>query len=341
MHSSTKVITTIAVVVVILSAYFLVYPMLQPRNSLIVYSADAYVTESDYLIGMYHNSTGSSVNNAVGGGSFELAREIGQGNPSNVFISVALNSYEKSYLGSRYSGWAVAFESDQLVLAYNNSSVNSVMRNIIDEFNVALKAQNVSNYQDAFASLASGKVKIGISNASTDPAGLRGYIALEIAGYLFHNGSERSYIDELRNNSAIVGSSNAAELVPALQSGQISFLYIYKSAAISKGLSYISFENNLSFGDPSLSTFYANFTYDSGGVQETGSTIYLFVSALGNNSMESDSMSFVLFVLNQSASLAKFGLSPLSRPILFSSVTLPVQIQSELTSGTIVKGGGI
>lgn len=342
MRLNARSIITIAVVVIVVAAYFLAYPaVVNSRKPLVVYSADAYVQESDYLIGSYHNATGSYLNNAVGGGSFALAREIGQGNPANVFISVALNSYERSYLDSRYSGWAVAFASDQLVLAYSNNSVSAAMKDSIVLFNEALHNPNVTNYREAFASLVSGNLKIGISNASSDPAGLRGYISLEIAGYLFQNKSEQYYITEFQNNSDIVGSSNAAELVPSLQSGDISFLFIYKSAAISKGLGYISLESNLSFGEPSLSSFYSNFTYNCSGVQEPGSTIYLFISALGNNTMESASVDFVSFVLNQSSTLTSFGLNPLQTQILFSNVTPPSQIQAGVTRGTIVHGGSL
>lgn len=341
MRSSMKAIIAIAIVIVVVASYFLVYPILDSKKPLVVYSADAYVQESDYLMDSFHNSTNTYMDHAVGGGSFALAREIGQGNPANVFISVALNSYERSYLGSAYSGWTVAFASDQLVLAYSNSSVSKGMENSIGMFNTALLNPNVTNYRSAFESLISGNLKIGISNASSDPAGLRGYISLEIAGYLFQNGSEGYYINELQNNSQIVGGSNAAGLVPALQSGDISFLYIYKSAAISKGLGYITLESNLSFGNPSLSLFYGNFTYNSGGKQAAGSTIYLFVSALGNNSMESTSMNFVLYVLNQSSTLSGFGLNPLPTPILFTNVTPPPQIQTGLAQKSIVQGGSV
>lgn len=341
MRPSMKAIVAVAIVIVVIAAYFMIYPILDSKKPLVVYSADAYVQESDYLIDAFHNSTNAYVDHAVGGGSFALAREIGQGNPANVFISVALNSYERSYLGSAYSGWALAFASDQLVLAYSNSSVSKAMENSIQKFNTALSNQNVTNYRNAFESLISGNLKIGISNASSDPAGLRGYISLEIAGYLFQNGSEQYYISELQNNSQIVGGSNAAGLVPALQSGDISFLYIYKSSAISKGLSYIALQSNLSFGNPALSSFYGNFTYNSSGKQVAGSTIYLFVSALGNNSMETASMNFVLYALNQSSTLSSFGLNPLSTPILFSNVTPLPQIQAGLVHETIAQGGSV
>lgn len=339
MRAIVKTVVVLIVVVIVTSSYFLLAPLLDKKESIVIYSADAYKQEADFMIDSYHNATGISIDPAQAGGSFAVAREIGGGTPANVFISVALNSYEESYLGPRYSGWAVAFAADQLVLAYSPKAVNTTMENIISKFSTALNTSTKENYQQAFAALTSGKVNIGIANASQDPAGLRGYVSLEIAGYLFANGSEQAYIDALQNRSAIVGSTNAAALVSALTSGDISFLYIYKSAAISDGLNYITLEANLSFGDPSLSSFYGTFSYPSGDASAAGSTIYLFVSVLANNSQQAASMKFALYVMNNSNSLSRFGLQPLVTGILFSSVTPPSQIGSMVNSGSLKNGG--
>ncbi len=309
-------------------------------SPLLVYSADAYVQESNYYLNSYHNATGSPVLNAKGGGSFTAAREIGQGDPSNVFISVALQSYNQSYLGSRYSGWAVAFASDQLVLAYSNATDTSTVNSIVSGLNSALSRNSTTEFYNAFSNLTSGKVKVGISDPASDPAGLRGWISLEIAGNLYANGNQSYFTSQLTKNGGLSNSSSAAQLVSPLVSGQIQFLFIYKSAAISKGLSYVSLPAKMNFGELSLASYYSSYSYNTTSGTGHGSAIMLYVTSLANNSaMAGESLNFTAYVFEHGSYMSSFGLLPLSKPVLYSDVAPPQVIQQMVNSGKIISGG--
>lgn len=312
----------------------------QGSSPILVYSADAYVQEANYYLSGFHNSSGVPVATAKGAGSYTAASEIGQGDPANAFISVALESYNQSYLGQRYSGWAVGFASDQLVLAYSNSTHTSQVNSIVENLSSALSGNSTTLFRNAFNQLTSGNVSVGISDPASDPAGLRGWISLEIAGNLYGGGNNSFFTSRIMDNHGVVNNSNAALLVSPLLTGNIQFLFIYKSAAISKGLNYVDLPSSLNFGDPSLSSYYHSFSFNTTSGVAHGSAIMLYISALsGNGPSDIDTLDFVTYVLNHSSEMSSFGLTPLQHPVLYSNLQPPALIQAMVNSGQVVQGG--
>ncbi len=312
----------------------------QFNKALLAYSADAYVQESNYYLNEFHNQTGDPVASAKGAGSFTAAREIGQGGPANIFISVSLQSYNKSYLGPRYSGWAIAFASDQLVLAYSNATHTQEVNSIVSGLNSATASNSSAGLYSAFDNLTSGKVSVGISDPSSDPAGLRGWISLEIAGSLYAGGNQSYFTDRMKQNGGLSNSSSAALLVSPLVSGQIQFLFIYKSAAISKGLSYVSLPSRVNFGSPSLASYYSSFSYSTASGPAKGSAIMLYISALNNNTiMTTEAYDFTSFVMNHTLAMSSFGLEPLATPVLFNDTAPPYEIQNLVILNKVTAGG--
>lgn len=311
-------------------------------SPLIVYSADAYVQETSALLNSYHNASGVAIAPVKGGGSLTDATEIGQGVPSNVFVSVSLASYNKSYLQSRYSGWAVAFAADQMVIAYSSATTqNSTANKVISQFSNASKDNSTSLYNSAFTNLTSGKVKVGIANPESDPAGSRGWLVLEIAGYEFHNHNTSYYTDMMGQNHGNVTQSDAAQLVSPLINGQIQFLFIYKSAATVKGLNYVQLPSTVNLGSVSYSGFYSNFSYNLTSGSVKGSPIYLYVTALNGSANMEAALGFSEYILNNTASLKSYGLTPVKPALLYNSVTPPSGIESMVKSGNISSTGGI
>ncbi len=308
------------------------------KRQLIVYTADAYVRETNYLLAQFHSSTGNPVAPARGGGSYTDAREIGQGAPADILISVALNAYQRNYLGARYSGWAVAFAADQMVISYSNATLNSTAAvHVIHAFQNASASNSSSAFYGAFYNLTSGRIKVGISNPDSDPAGLRAYLALEIAGFLYA-GNQSYFLQRASDNNGTVSASNAAELVSPLEFGSIQFLFIYRSAAISDHIRYITLPPQLNQGDPNLSAFYSRFSYTLVGGAVNASPIYLFVSVMANSSLNAEAYSFTYFLLNSSSELENFGLMALKVPLLFYN-KMPRQFSNMIREGEMDVGG--
>ncbi len=336
MNRKLAVVSAIIVVCTIAASSYAVLELNMNGQGLIVYSADAYVLESNTILNAFHNTTGYPVAPAIGAGSYSAASSIGQGAPADIFISVAKGAFDRSYLLSRYSGWAVAFASDQLVLAYSSATLsNATAKSIIAMFSQANASNSSTAYYAAFSNLTSGAVKVGIANSSDDPAGLRGWLALEIAGYLYDRGNVGYFVNSTLGNNASVSSLNAALLVAPLEAGYIQFLFIYKSAAIAHGLGFISLPASINQGEPGMSSFYSKFTY--GTVR--GSPIFLYATVLANSSRSTESYAFLGYLVNNTNILSGFGMYPLQPCILFSSVQDPPEIAALVSEGHLAYGG--
>lgn len=342
MNGRWKIIGAVAAVLLIAGASyaFLAAGNRAGTRPMITYSADAYVQESNTLLTSFSSSTGYQTAPAIGGGSYSDARTIGQGAPADVFISVSLGSYAQSYLKSRFSGWALAIASDQLVIAYSNSTLLSpAAKSFISQFQYSLPGNSSAVELSAFTNLTNGKVKIGIANPQDDPAGLRGWLALEIAGYLYAGGNTSYFTDRAVQNNANVSAPSASALVAPLETGNIQFLFIYKSAAVAKGLRYLPLPPALNQGNSSMSSFYGMFTYNLPDGPVSGSPIYLFVTVLANSTEAGAAYAFLDFVVNNTAVLSSFGMTPLSTSVLFSSLPLPIEISRLVSTGRVVQGG--
>lgn len=302
---------------------------------LTIYVADAYTQEASFLL------NASGIPGVVkGGGSYSLAREISQGVPVSVFMPVASSAAQENFLGEQYPGWVIAFVEDQLVIAYSNATLkNPTAMNIVTLFSQALKTNSSKLYYYAFSNLTSGKVKIGISDPASDPAGGRALVAFEIAGYLYANHSTNYFINNMIKNQANVTASNAAELVSPLESGDIQFLFIYKSAAIAKGLNYITLPAWINQGDQQYSSFYSQFYYTVGVNKIYGAPIYLYVTIPKYPLDYEEALNFTVFVIEHASLLSKFGLTPLSHPILFvyNSSEVPGEINNLVQEGVLTE----
>src|SRR5467141_2196545 len=137
---------------------------------LITFNADAYTAEVQALLSGFTTTSGIAVAPTHSAGSFALAKQIASGSQVDVFIPVALSAAAPSNLGSLSSNWAIGFASDQMVIAYSNATRSTPMgRGVMSGFEGAAKSNATSDWSSAFASLASGMVKVVISDPTADP----------------------------------------------------------------------------------------------------------------------------------------------------------------------------
>jgi molybdate/tungstate transport system substrate-binding protein len=308
------------------------------NGTLISYSADAYAVESTLLLRGFSRSTGIPVAPVKSGGSYADANQITAGAPDDIFVSAALSATSPKYLRNLSSNWAIGFATDEMVLAYSNETLaQSVVR-----LGLAAEASNSSSDWSAFfSSIASGEVRVGIADPLSDPAGLRGWIVLEISGYLYADGNRSAYVAPLVRSGANVTGAHAAALVAPLESGQIQFLFMYRSAAIADGLKYVRLDRHVGLGDPTLAGFYSHFEFvDAAGIT-TGSPIVLCITVPLSSGNEAEAMRFVRYVVINTGGLGSFGLQPLSPSQLYNNTDSPASINQLASQGLIVETGGL
>ncbi|MEM0158754.1 MAG: substrate-binding domain-containing protein [Thermoplasmataceae archaeon] len=338
MNRAYRLALIILFAVVLISAGVFLYTQ-KSTNSVRMYTADAYTGEAEFLLNEFHNQTGIPVEPPVSGGAYTDAREISMGSPASVFISVALNAYTPQFMGTHSPQWALAFASDSMVLAYSNLTDKHDVNSIVNTFKEAYSSNSSTLYRFAFDNLTNGSVKIGISDPISDPAGARAWIVLEIAGQLLDN-SISYFSSRVVEHNANVTASNAADLISPLQDGQIQFLFIYRSAAITKGLPFIQLNDTFNLGNASLSGFYSGFQYTFNGQVFTGSPVLLYASVPSNESTEELGIHFMEFLLNNTDPLSGFGLKPLRTMILYGS-SPPGPIEWGISRGIIEWGGSL
>jgi molybdate/tungstate transport system substrate-binding protein len=308
---------------------------------LISYSADAYTAEVSSLLKGFAASTGAQVAPLKSGGSFADASAIAAGAPDDVFVSVALSATSSQYLKNLTSNWAVGFASDQIVLAYSNATQTPAAATIIGLASAASSSNATSGWNAFYTALTSGGVKVGISNPVSDPAGLRGWLVLEAAGYLYSAGSQQAYVGPLLRNGANVTGTNAAALVAPLQAGQIQFLFIYKSAAVSDGLNFLALDGHVNLGSPSLGQFYSHFSYTDSAGKTAGAPIILCVTVPLSAVNVDEALQFVQYVVQNAKSLSSSGLEPFAVAMLYNNVPPPAPIQALVSQGLITEAGAL
>ena len=306
---------------------------------LISYSADAYAVEATALLNGFTQSTGVPVAPVKSGGSFADANQIAAGAPDDVFISVAFSATGPTYLKNLSSNWAIGFASDQMVLAYSNSTQTSAVTSIVSLANTAEESNATSDWNSFYTSLTSGSVKIGISNPVSDPAGLRGWLVLEAAGYLYSGGNQQAYVNPLLQNKGNVTGTNAAALVAPLQAGQIRFLFIYKSAALSDKLSFLTLDSHVNLGSSNLSSFYSKFSYKDSAGTTKGAPIVLCITIPLSAVNTVEALEFVQYVVYNAKTLSSYDLQPFATATLYNNVPPPASIQALVSQGLIVEAG--
>ncbi len=334
-----KVLVAILLLVVVVAGILIVdNPFQQKPPSILVFSADAYVAESSALESGFVNSTGAAYVAPTAAGSFVLAQQIRGGAPASVFISVSRSALTSAYLGNRAPGWAVAFAGDQMVLAYAGGTPSTAVSAVLAAGSAASSSNTTRAWYDFFANLTSGSVKVGIANPNADPAGYRGWIVLEAAGLTYASNSTY-FANRMTFNNANVTGASAANLVAPLQTGNIDFLFIYKSAAISHNLNYVSLEKQINLGDAKLGQYYSKFSYTTTGGVQKGAAIVLFVTVPLNATQTQTALDFVVYVVQHAQSMASYGLSVFSPPTLYNSTAVPSTISQLADSGAVKLGG--
>jgi len=313
---------------------------------LVSYSADAYATETTSLLTGFTKLTDIPTAPVISGGSNADASAIKAGAPDDVFISSALSATAPSHLGNLSANWAIGFATDQVVVAYSNATMaNSAASNVLSLGGTAEKTNATTDWNAFYTALTSGSVKVGISNPVADPGGLRGWLVLEAAGYLYSGGNQSAYVTPLLKSQSNVTGTSSATLVAPLQSGQIQFLLIYRSAAISDGIGYVSLDDHVNLSNVNLAGYYAMFSYTDSAGKTSGAPIVLVVTVPMSSVNTAEALEFVQYLVKNMETLSAYGLVIPKTALLYSSLSstseLPQAIQALLAQGLLVQNGPI
>ncbi len=143
------------------------------------------------------------------------------------------------------------------------------------------------------------------------------------------------------SGSCYCQAAHAAAIIGPLQAGSVNFLFMYKSLAVSSGLSYISLPTAINLASTTAPTS-PNYPYNgveyispTGLTTQLGGVIELFLTVPTDSTNTAASNSYVAYVLtNYKTLLASYAVAPLGNPQLFletSGTTFPTVISNAVT----------
>src|SRR5262249_30641967 len=147
----------------------------------------------------------------------------------------------------RHADWFVIFARNQLALLYTEKS----------KFGDQI---NGDNWYDI---LARPGVQYGYSNPDLDPAGYRTLLHWQVAGKVYR---QPGLYDKLKSGEPAKNiRPKSVELVALLQSGELDYIYCYRSIAEQYKLPFVTFPPEIDFSDASKGDYYASATTEVAG----------------------------------------------------------------------------
>lgn len=172
-------------------------------------------------------------------GSLEAARKITELGKSCDVLAVADYEVIPSLVTPQHADWYVVFARNELVLIYTPKSRFSDQINSDNWYEVLLRPG----------------VQYGYSNPDLDPAGYRALLHWQLAERYYN---KPGLYEQLKSG---VPAKNirpkSVELVALLQSGELDYVYGYRSIAEQHSLPFLSFPPEINFSDTDKSDFYA------------------------------------------------------------------------------------
>jgi molybdate/tungstate transport system substrate-binding protein len=239
-----------------------------------------------------------------------------------------------------YADWYAAFARNQMILAYTNESKYS------DEI-------NTDNWYEI---LRRSDVRYGFSNPNDDPAGYRSQMVTQLAESYYddsqiyddlmldntgmtltteENGTVLIHVpasEEISpNTSKIMLRSMEVELSSALETGEIDYLYIYRSVAEQHGFEYVELPPEIDLSSLEYADNYSQVQVEMvNGEVVTGSPIVYGVTIPTNTENPELATEFVKLLLDETGQqiFIENGQPPIVPAIAEGKDSMPEELQA-------------
>ncbi|MDA3944434.1 MAG: extracellular solute-binding protein [Bacteroidetes bacterium] len=184
-----------------------------------------------------------------------------------------------------YTTINIAFASNSMVLAYNESSQKST-------------EISTDNWIEI---LSDETIRIGASDPNSDPCGYRTRLSLQLAGKMH---AIKQLDEQLLRGSRYHERPKETDLIALLETHTIDYFFIYESVAKQHGLSYLSFPDSINLSNADLNDWYKNASISVRGaspgesIQINGEAIIYGLTVLQNSSNTAAAWDFVAFILD-------------------------------------------
>lgn len=259
-------------------------------------------------------------------GSVELVRGVTELNTPVDVLGVADYSLIPAKMfgaggGTRLADWYVGFASNRITFAYTEHSKGAA-------------GLTASNWYQV---LAQPGVRIGRSNPDTDPSGYQILQMLALAQDYYHQ--PNLSVSVLANSPPATMVGTETQLLPALQSGQIDYLGIYRSDALQHHLRFVDLPAQIDLADPAQAAAYATVSVPTSSGPRPGKPIIYALTVPTNAPNPAVGQQFVEFVLGPAGQkiMNDNGFTVLA-PAVAGGQSLPTPLRPLTTPATLPGG---
>ncbi len=179
-------------------------------------------------------------------GSVECARKITElKRPCDVFASADYLVIDKLLIPD-YANWNIKFASNEMVIAFTEKSKKNKDINNDNWYNILLDKA----------------VQIGRSDPNSDPCGYRTALVIKLAEkYYKQKGLSDKLIEKNKDNIR----PKETDLLALLETGNVDYIYIYRSVAEQHKLKYIILPDEINLKNPDFSSLYNSVSIEING----------------------------------------------------------------------------
>jgi molybdate/tungstate transport system substrate-binding protein len=191
-------------------------------------------------------------------GSVDAVKQVSELKKEMDVVITADSFLIPQYLIPAYASWYTEFATNKLVLCYTDKSAYAEEITSNNWFDILLRKD----------------VEFGYSEPNSDPCGYRTLLMFQLAELFYKKpGLYNSLLNATKPQNI---RPKSVELVALLQTHELDYAFEYESVAIQNNLKYISFKDELNFGNPELKDWYAkaSLTLKDGTVVKGAPIVY-------------------------------------------------------------------
>jgi molybdate/tungstate transport system substrate-binding protein len=186
------------------------------------------------------------------GGSLNLVRKIAAQEGRADIMAAADYKNIDDFLYGKYASWFGIFATTSMVLAYTDKSKDS------DKI-------NVNNWTEI---VSQPGIRLNAGDRNADPGIYRRVMIGKLAEKFY---GQPGLADKIEANATQLDRRSFS--VPLAKSGDIDYLFMYKTAALTHGLKYIELPPQVNLSDPAYLDLYRSVEVVSSGVTVKGDVI--------------------------------------------------------------------
>ncbi len=235
----------------------------------------------------------------------------------------------------KYADWCILFARNEMVIVYTNKS----------------RYANEINSSNWYRILEKPDVRIGFSNPNDDPCGYRAQMVMMLASLYYHKPIYKKLVEdnsnmkfvlengtyvlkmppttELKiNTSKIKMRSMEMSLISLLQSGDVDYVFLYRSVAKQFGLKYVELPPQINLGSNEYKNYYSKVEVIlANGKKVRGKPIVYGLTIPLNAPHKELAIKFVEMIIKNPEVFRSLGQIPITPPLAENYSNLPSELK--------------